>query len=161
MKLTSGLMLYRKQNKGVEVFLVHPGSPLWANKDEGVWSIPKGVLDQDENPRSACIREFKEETGYDLNLNHEDLIELGLVNLYSGKNMICYAFEKDIGDIKVESNLFDLEWPPRSGNIQKFPEADKGMYFDMQTARLKLNQKQSVFLEKLDLYLKNPELPRD
>lgn len=154
MKITAGLLLFRRKESGLEFLIVHPGGPFWSKKDLGVWSIPKGVPDHGEIIESAAIREFREETGYNLNINSHELINLGTTK-YNDKIMYCFALEKDIGDFTVKSNNFDIEWPPKSGKMQSFPEVDKGGYFDFKTASEKLNKQQVVFLERV---IKNPSL---
>lgn len=154
MKITCGLILYRITNNKLEVFLVHPSGPVWGNKDLGVWSIPKGHPDENEDYKLTAVREFSEETGYSLQVNINYFKDLGEAELYKGKVMYCFAVEKDVGQIQVKSNNFEMEWPPKSGKIQSFPETDKGEYFDLNTARLKLNKNQLVFLERLETALR-------
>jgi len=152
MTIKSGLLLFRKLDQKVQIFLVHPGGPIWSKRDLGAWSIPKGSLDHGELAADAAIREFKEETGHNPKVNKSQLIDLGHIPYFSNI-MYCFALEQDIGEIKVVSNLFDLEWPPKSGNMQQFSEMDRGGYFDLNTARLKLNLKQVAFIDKLEEYL--------
>ncbi len=152
MNITCGLLIYKIIPK-LQVFLVHPGGPFWSKKDIGVWSIPKGVAEIGESFESAAIREFQEETGFDLVVDLKDLLPLGEQKLHVSKLMHCFALEKDIGNIKVKSNLFEMEWPFKSGKFEKFSETDKGEYFEIEVAKEKLNPKQVVFLDRLEKLL--------
>ncbi len=115
------------------MLLVHPGGPFWAKKDLGAWSIPKGELEGDEDPRARALIEFAEETGTDL--GDAELRDLGEVKLKSGKRVIAYAAEGDLDAGAVVSNTFEMEWPPRSGRRQSFPEVDRAEWFDLAEAR--------------------------
>src|SRR4051812_1159898 len=127
MKQSAGILLYRYAGKDPEVFLVHPGGPFWKNKDAGAWSIPKGEFTKDEEPLAAAIREFEEETGVHCDGN---FLALSPVKIKSGKQILAWALEKNIDASLVRSNNFDMEWPPKSGRMQQFPEVDKGAWFD-------------------------------
>jgi predicted NUDIX family NTP pyrophosphohydrolase len=129
------------------VLLVHPGGPFWARKDLGAWSIPKGEFDAGEDPRACALREFAEETG--AQPPDGALDELGSVRLKSGKLVLAFAVEGDLDPATVSSNTFELEWPPRSGRVQSFPEIDRAAWFDLPTAREKLNPAQVAFLDRL------------
>src|SRR4051812_36395718 len=122
---SAGILLYRKRPGGLEVFLVHPGGPLWANKDAASWSIPKGLYDDDEEPLAAARREFAEETGISVDGN---FIELEPVKLRSHKIMCAWALEGDC-DTNIRSNCFTMEWPPKSGRHAEFPEVDRAGWF--------------------------------
>src|SRR3984893_571383 len=111
-KRSAGLLMYRKRRGGIEVFLVHPGGPLWAEKDQGAWTLPKGEYEPDEDPLVAARREFQEETGF---IVSDDFIELGSVRQKSGKIVIAWAFEGDCDPVELVSNTCEIEWPPRSG----------------------------------------------
>ena len=130
----------------LQVFLVHPGGPFWAKKDLGAWSIPKGEFDANEDGRDAAQREFQEETGFTVN---GELIELGARRQAGGKIVYVWAAEGDCDATSLCSNTFPLEWPPRSGRIQQFPEVDRGEWFDLDSARAKLNPAQVGFLDDL------------
>ena len=145
-KQSAGLLLYRKLQHTIEVFLVHPGGPYWKNKDEGVWSIPKGEFDENEQPLQAAIREFSEETGLDIS---GKFLELNPVQLKSGKIVYALAIEKNIDAEKIISNHFETEWPPHSGKFTTFPEVDKGEWFIIEVARKKINQGQIPILNEL------------
>jgi predicted NUDIX family NTP pyrophosphohydrolase len=146
-KHSSGILLFRRIHAYPEVFLVHPGGPFFKNKDLGAWTVPKGELITDEDPLDAAIREFKEETGISLS---GDFIELTPVKQKGGKIVHVFALEHDQDISGLTSNTFTLEWPPKSGKIQQFPEVDRYVWFDMATAREKLNAAQVAVLEELE-----------
>ncbi len=147
---SAGVLLYRKKNKGLEVLLVHPGGPFWKNKDEGAWSIPKGEFDETEEPFVAALREVKEEMGLELKGN---FIELTPVKQKSGKLVYAWALEHDFDPLEIKSNTFEIEWPPRSGKKQKFPEIDKAEWFDIKAATKKIIAAQIHLLEELKINL--------
>ena len=126
---------------------MHPGSPYWMRKDGGAWSIPKGELEAGEDPRACALREFAEETGTLLPAG--ELVELGAVELKSGKVVLGFAIAGDLDAATVASNTFELEWPPRSGRKQSFPEIDRAEWFGLQAARAKLNPAQAAFVDRL------------
>ena len=126
---------------------MHPGGPYWARKDGGAWSIPKGELEAGEDPRACALREFAEETGTLLSAG--ELVELGAVELKSGKVVLGFAIAGDLDAATVASNTFELEWPPRSGRKQSFPEIDRADWFGLQAARAKLNPAQAAFVDRL------------
>ncbi len=146
MNQSAGILLYKRNKQKVEVFLIHPGGPFWKNKDTGAWSIPKGEY-FDEDPLAAAIREFKEETGYKIS---GKFITLAPVKLKSGKVVQAFAVEGTIDADKIYSNSFEIEWPPRSGKTQQFPEADKGAWFSLPDAREKINTGQVMLLDELE-----------
>ncbi len=125
--------MYRRGQRGLEVFLVHPGGPLWANKDRGAWSIPKGEYGEDEEPLEAARREFKEETGFDL--TGGDFLPLGAIRQAGGKIVSVWAHEGDYDPRSLTSNLCKIEWPPRSGRRIEIPEVDRGDWFTIREAR--------------------------
>jgi len=145
-KQSAGILLYRKIQDHLQVFLVHPGGPFFKNKDKGVWSIPKGEFLDDEEPLVAAKREFHEETGQ---MIEGDFIALKPVVLKSGKKVYAWAVEGDINYQKIESNLFEMEWPPKSGKKQSFPEIDRAGWFDIDEALLKVNSGQIGLIESL------------
>jgi predicted NUDIX family NTP pyrophosphohydrolase len=146
--------MYRKFRGILEVFLVHPGGPLWANKDEGAWSIPKGLIDEGEDRLAAARREFVEETSIP---PAEPFIYLGEIRQKSGKRVYAWAFKRDCDLPQIKSNSFTLEWPPKSGKMKVFPEIDKGQFFPVPDARRKIIQSQADFLERLTSYLEHAE----
>lgn len=141
------MLLFRVGARGVEVLLGHPGGPLWARKDDGAWTVPKGELDADEDPRAAAAREFTEEVGLPVPDGPE--LALGELRLPSGKRLTCYAVQGDLDPADAHSNTFEMVWPPRSGRLQSFPEIDRVAWFDVPTARTKLARGQSEFLDLL------------
>ena len=148
MTRSAGILLHRG---GREVLLVHPGGPFWARKDAGAWSIPKGELDEDEDPRACALREFAEETGVEL--PGAALDDLGEVKLKGGKVVLAYAVAGDLDPAAVRSNTFELEWPPRSGRTQAFPEVDRAEWFGLEQARAKLNPAQAELVDRLEALL--------
>jgi len=145
-KVSAGLLLYRRHDDIMEVFLVHPGGPFWAKKDAGAWSIPKGLIDPGEEPLSAARREFEEETGFTI---AGEFIPLGPVKVASGKTIQAWAVEGDCDPDALRSNTFEMEWPPRSGKKQQFPEVDRGGWFNLDEAKEKINKGQVPFIEEL------------
>ena len=150
-KISAGLLMYRMREGQLEVFLAHPGGPLFNNKDEGHWSIPKGEIESDEELLTAAMREFEEETGLE---PHGDFIELGAIRQKGGKIVYAWAFPGDWDEARpLQSNTFELEWPPRSGKIQRFPEIDRVGFFSIPRARQKLKEAQQPFLDRLEAKL--------
>jgi predicted NUDIX family NTP pyrophosphohydrolase len=146
-KFSAGILLYRiKKPNSLEVFLLHPGGPFYIKKDKGVWSIPKGEFDKNENPLEAAKREFKEEIGNEIN---GDFIELSPIITKSKKTIIAWAVEGDIDQSEIKSNTFEMEWPPKSGKIQKFPEMDRGEWFYTFDAREKIHEAQISLIDEL------------
>jgi predicted NUDIX family NTP pyrophosphohydrolase len=143
-KQSAGILLRR----GDEVLLVHPGGPFWAKKDAGAWSIPKGEYEAGDDPRACALREFEEELGTALPADTE-LVELGSVKQKSGKVITAFAAEGDLDTETITSNTFEIEWPPRSGRMQAFPEVDRAAWFSLAEAREKLNPAQAEFLVRL------------
>ena len=152
-KQSAGILLYRFINKQPQVFLVHPGGPFFRNKDEGAWSIPKGEFTDGEEALDAAIREFEEETGLALT---GDFIALDPITQKGGKKVYAWAVEGDIDHETIISNTFELEWPPRSGKKQIFPEVDKAAWFDVEMAKLKINAAQVGLVESLRPHLNPP-----
>lgn len=144
---SAGILLYRTSARGIEVLIAHPGGPLWASKDEGAWSIPKGVIEGQEAPESAAVREFEEETGLAVGVGA--LASLGTVRLRSGKTVHAFAAVGDMDPATLESNTFDMEWPPRSGRVQSYPEIDMVMWASPEVARRKLNPAQATLVDRL------------
>ncbi|HEX9020440.1 MAG TPA: NUDIX domain-containing protein [Nitrospirota bacterium] len=143
---SAGLLLYRVQKGNLEVLLVHPGGPLWARKDIGAWSVPKGLIDEGEDPLEAARREFHEETGFVAN---GPFLPLTPVKLRSGKTVIAWAAKGDCDPGRARSNTFTMEWPPHSGKRQAFPEADRAAWFATDEAARKINPGQAALIEEL------------
>ncbi len=143
---SAGLLMYRRTDTGPEVLLVHPGGPFWAKKDEGAWSIPKGLVEGDEDLLSAARREFLEETGIEPG---GPFLELRPVRQKSGKVVHAWAFEGDCDPAAIRSNSFTMEWPPRSGRTAEFPEIDRAAWYDVVTARRKILPAQATLLDEL------------
>ena len=145
-KHSAGLLLYRFRGGALEVFLAHPGGPFWAKKDLGVWSIPKGEIDEGEEPLGAARREFEEETGF----RPEGIFrELTPVRQRSGKIVHAWAVEGDCDPTALRSNTFTLEWPPRSGRMKEIPEVDRGGWFAVDLAKEKILEGQRGLLDEL------------
>ena len=148
-KRSAGILLFRPGGGEVEFLLVHPGGPFWARRDAGAWSIPKGGIEDEEEPRACAIRELEEELGPALDLDPEQLVELGSVRQKAGKVVEAWAAEADFDTAKLASNAFSMEWPPRSGERQEFPEVDRAEWFDPETAREKIIPAQAELLDRL------------
>ncbi|MFV8324925.1 NUDIX domain-containing protein [Flavobacterium sp. ZS1P14] len=146
LKKSAGILLYKKVNMRLLVMLVHPGGPFWESKGSGHWSIPKGEFNDEENAFDAALREFEEETGTRID---GDFIELDPVKLKSGKIVYAWALEKDIDAAAVESNTFEIEWPPKSGILKSFPEIDKASWFTVEEALEKINVAMRGFILQL------------
>jgi predicted NUDIX family NTP pyrophosphohydrolase len=145
--LSAGLLLYRTREGIREVLLAHPGGPFWARRDDGAWSIPKGEVDEGEDPYAAARREFAEELGA-VPPDGEPL-PLGEVRLKSRKRVVAWALEGDFEPDQLVSMTFQTQWPPRSGRMESFPEVDRAEWFDLETARVKLNAGQVPLLDAL------------
>ena len=145
-KQAAGLLLFRRAVGALEVLLVHPGGPLWARKDDGAWSIPKGEVEPDEDALAAARREVEEETGA---RPSGTFIALSPVRQTGGKIVHVWAIESDFDPASLESNLFEMEWPPKSGNRRSFPEVDRAAWFDLETAGRKILPSQAVVLQHL------------
>ena len=147
---SAGILLYRIRGDGPEVLLVHPGGPFWTKKDEGAWSIPKGEHEPGEDALDVALREFAEETGVELErTNRASFAELGTVRQRSGKNVSAWGVEGELDPSTVRSNTFTLEWPPKSGRLQEFPEVDRVEWFSPEVARNKINPAQAEFVDRL------------
>ncbi|MDB5116733.1 MAG: hypothetical protein JWQ79_2225 [Mucilaginibacter sp.] len=146
-KQSAGILLYRNINKQLEIFLVHPGGPFFKNKDNGSWSIPKGEFLDEEDALAAAKREFAEETGQ--KITEGDFIKLFPVKLKSGKIVHAWAIAGDIDHETIVSNLFEMEWPPKSGKQASFPEIDRAAWFDADVAKIKINPAQAALIEEL------------
>jgi predicted NUDIX family NTP pyrophosphohydrolase len=145
-KQSAGIVLFRRRDHELQLFLVHPGGPFWSNKDAGAWSIPKGEYADDEDPFEVAKREFQEETGFTVN---GDFRELEMVRQPGGKRVRAWAVEGDCEADAVKSNLFTMEWPPKSGRQAEFPEVDRAAWFGVQEAREKILKGQLSFVDQL------------
>jgi predicted NUDIX family NTP pyrophosphohydrolase len=151
-KRSAGIIAFRRNaNEEQQVLLVHPGGPFFRNKDAGVWSIPKGEYEEGEDPLTVAKREFKEETGNEI--AGEAFIELTPVKIKSGKVIYAWAIEAEFEECFISSNAFEMEWPPRSGKKQSFPEVDKAAWFTIDEARIKMNAGQLALLNQLQVKL--------
>ena len=153
-KRSAGILLYRRQEGRIEVLLVHLGGPFWSKKDEGAWFIPKGELEEGEQPLSAAMREFREELGCEPPSGEP--LELGTVKNKSGKLIYAWALQGDINLADFKSNTFTLEWPPRSGKMREFPELDRAAFFALADAAPKLHSAELPLLERLRALLAAP-----
>ena len=144
---SAGLLLYRRRDPGAQVFLVHPGGPYWAGKDDGAWSVPKGIVNPGEDELACAQREFREETGFAVGVSGH-LQDLGTFRQPSGKRLHVWTIEGDCDPAALASNQFDLEWPPKSGRSRRFPEVDRGGWFGQQQALLKVTAGQRPVIEK-------------
>jgi predicted NUDIX family NTP pyrophosphohydrolase len=145
-KRSAGILLFRRTPE-LEVLLVHPGGPFWANKDLGAWSIPKGEHEEREDAQACAIREFTEETGSAPSPGELD--DLGTVKQKSGKVVQAYALEGDLDADAIRSNTFTIQWPPRSGRQAEFPEVDRARWVALDEARERINPAQAAFLDRL------------
>jgi predicted NUDIX family NTP pyrophosphohydrolase len=159
-KLSAGLLVFRQTAGHVEVLLVHPGGPFWAQRDEGAWSVPKGEYDAADDPLTAAFREFREEIGLE---PPDDVvpIALGEVRQSGGKRVTAWAVCGDLEVASIHSNTFVMEWPPRSGTTLEFPEVDRAGWFDLGTARWKLVAGQVELLDRLAAALDEPAVAPD
>ncbi|MEN6386869.1 MAG: NUDIX domain-containing protein [Phycisphaerales bacterium] len=151
-KRSAGLLVYRFHKNTLEVLLIHPGGPFWQNKDAASWSIPKGLYETGEHPLDAAKREFMEETGF--NPPKGDFVELTPQKQPSGKIVSAWAIQGDYDTSKMVSNMFEMEWPPKSGKMAEFPEADRAEWFNMKDAKKKILKGQLPFLDELNNLLK-------
>jgi predicted NUDIX family NTP pyrophosphohydrolase len=150
-KQSAGLLLFRKKDTQVEVLLGHPGGPFWAKKDAAAWSIPKGEFDEPEQPYAAAVREFAEEMGAPA--PHGDPINLGFIKRKDGKTIYAWAIQADFDATNIKSNQFEMEWPPKSGKTQAFPEIDRADWFELGQATNKVHSGQVVFIQRLAEHL--------
>lgn len=145
--ISAGVLLFRRASGALEVLLAHPGGPYWSGRDAGVWSVPKGLVEPGESLLEAARREFREETGFDV---EGEFLALGSTRLASGKEVHVWALERDLDAALAVSNEFEMEWPKGSGIIRRFPEMDQAAWFAMSEARRKIAAGQRVFLERLE-----------
>ena len=147
---SAGIILYRVLQGQVQVFLVHPGGPFWTHKDAGAWSIPKGEFDANEDALVAAKREFAEETGFDIS---GEFKELNPVEQNPYKTVYAWAVAGNLDATAIRSNTFTMQWPPKSGRYEEFPEVDRGEWFDMPIAKQKIVRGQVPLLEQLEQLL--------
>jgi predicted NUDIX family NTP pyrophosphohydrolase len=145
-KQSAGLLLFRRRVDVLEVFLVHPGGPLWSRKDDGAWSIPKGEVEPEEDALTAARREVEEETGA---RPSGTFLALSPIRQTGGKIVHVWAIESEFDPAALKSNLFEMEWPPKSGNRRSFPEVDRAAWFDLATAASKILPSQAIVLQHL------------
>ena len=143
---SAGIVLYRRRADALEVLLVHPGGPYWRGKDDGAWTIPKGHIDPGEEALDAAVRELREETGIAAT---GPFITLSPIRQKAGKRVSAFACEGDCDPDAIVSNTFEMEWPPRSGRMQAFPEVDRARWFTLEAAREKINPAQFALIEEL------------
>ncbi|MEJ2399353.1 MAG: NUDIX domain-containing protein [Gammaproteobacteria bacterium] len=143
---SAGILCYRYRAQLLEVFLVHPGGPFWARRDDGAWSIPKGIINADESALAAAMREFHEETGFEVN---DGFIALGQLQQASKKIVHVWAVQTDFDAAQLRSNTFELEGPRGSGQLREYPEVDRGDWFSLARARQKIYKGQQAFLDRL------------
>jgi predicted NUDIX family NTP pyrophosphohydrolase len=148
---SAGIVVYRRQGEAVQVLLVHPGGPFWRNRDLGAWSIPKGEYSEGEDPEAAARREFAEETGWSL---QGELRPLGEIRQKGGKLVTAFAVEGDFDAGSLKSNVFEMEWPPKSGRTASFPEVDRAGWFALAEARDKIVEGQRELLDRLETLTK-------
>jgi len=146
-KRSAGLLPFRLAPGGLQVLLVHPGGPLWAKRDAGAWSLPKGEIEPGEEPLAAAVREVEEETGFRLDGPY---LPLGELRQRGGKRVVAWAVVADVDPAALRSGVFALEWPPRSGRLREFPEVDRAAWFDLPEARRRLLASQLPFLDGLE-----------
>jgi predicted NUDIX family NTP pyrophosphohydrolase len=145
---SAGILLYRRRAGELEVLLVHPGGPVWARRDLGAWSIPKGEYEEPEDPLEAARREFEEELG--TVAPDGDVLELGEVRQKSGKLVRAWAMAGDLDAERIMSNTFTMQWPPRSGRLREFPEVDRAQWFALAQARERINPAQVALIDRLE-----------
>ena len=152
-KRSAGILLYRRAQGEIQVFLAHPGGPYWAKKDAGAWTIPKGEIGEGEDPLAAAKREFEEEIGVRL---EGDFRELKGVRQKGGKLVVAWAIEGDCDAAAITSNVFSMEWPPKSGKRAEFPEVDRAAWFTLPEARSRILESQAPLLDQLEELLGRP-----
>lgn len=150
MAVSAGILLYRRRPTGLEVLIAHPGGPLWAGREDGAWSIPKGIVESGETPFAVARREFAEETGHDPPSDPAAYLSLGEVRTPTGKRIVAWAVEGDLDPATATSNTFEMPWPPGSGRRQAFPEIDRVAWVTPSEARRLLHAAQAAFVDRLE-----------
>jgi predicted NUDIX family NTP pyrophosphohydrolase len=150
-KHSAGILLFRRTDSSAEVLLGHPGGPFWKKKDKGAWSVPKGEYEAEEDPLAAACREFQEETGQAV--PDGERLDLGEMKRKDGKVIHVWAIEGQIDERHIMSNTFEIEWPPKTGQLQSFPEIDRAAWFLLSEAPIKMHQGQHIFIERLAEHL--------
>ena len=145
-KWSAGILMFRKRESSLQLFLVHPGGPFWRNKDAGAWSIPKGEYEEGKDPLAAAKREFLEETGIEAD---GEFLPLGEIKQPSGKVITAWALEGDCEPSAVRSNMFSMQWPPKSGRQQEFPEVDRAAWFSVMEAKKRIVKGQIGFIDRV------------
>jgi predicted NUDIX family NTP pyrophosphohydrolase len=145
-----GILLFQRTEDGLRILLAHPGGPFWTGKDDGAWSIPKGLPEEGETALETARREFREETGFKV---EGRFIPLGELKQPGGKTIHAWALEHDLDVTRIRSNTFSLEWPRQSGNVREYPEIDEGRWFSLEEARQKITAGQAGFLDRLQGHL--------
>jgi predicted NUDIX family NTP pyrophosphohydrolase len=153
-RVSAGILLWRRRDHAVEVLLAHMGGPYWAKKDHGHWTIPKGEIEPGEEAHAVALREFTEETGHAPPSG--PFVELGEIRQKSGKRVLGWGAEGDVDPGAAFSNTYEMEWPPKSGRVQSFPEIDRVEWFGMDEARRRLKPAQVPFLDRLEQRLRDP-----
>ena len=153
---SAGLLLFRRGDAGLELFLAHPGGPFWTRQDAGSWTLPKGMVEEGEEALEAACREFREETGIE---PHGPFLPLGSIRQKAGKLVHAWAWEGDADPAAVHSNLMHMEWPRGSGRWQSFPEVDRCEWFDPDEARRRINTAQAELIDRLEARLRGEEPP--
>ncbi len=157
-RVSAGILLWRRRDGRIDVLLGHPGSPYFARKDDGDWTVLKGEVEPGEELEAVARREFAEESGHPID-DDATLIELGDIRQKSGKVVFAWAVEGALDPAKAVSNTFEMEWPPRSGRIQTFPEIDRVEWFKLKKARVKIKDAQAPFLDRLEQAVAGDESP--
>ncbi len=161
MAVSAGILLYRRRPNGLEVLVAHPGGPLWAGREDGAWSIPKGIVESGERPFEVARREFTEETGHEPPPDPDAYLPLGEVRTPTGKRIVAWAAEGDLDPAQATSNTFEMPWPPGSGRRQAFPEIDRVAWVSPTEARRLLHAAQAAFVDRLEAALtETAEPPR-
>lgn len=155
--VSAGILLYRRRPSGLEVLIAHPGGPLWAGREDGAWSIPKGIVEAGETPFEVARREFAEETGHTPPADPAAYVPLGEVRTPTGKRIVAWAAEGDLDPQAATSNTFEMPWPPGSGRLQAFPEIDRVAWVPPAEARRLLHAAQAAFVDRLEALVASGE----